>query len=123
MGIYDREYYRGDSRGPGLFATAPVCKSILFLNIGIFLLDQILLGDRNRLDTWFAATSQGIFHQGRVWQLLTATFLHADVWHLLGNMLFFWVVGREMAAMYGHRDFLAPYLPAAVSTTMDRALT
>jgi membrane associated rhomboid family serine protease len=122
MGIYDREYYRGETRGPGLFSTAPVCKAIIVINVGVFLLDQLMLGESSRFDEWFAATSQGILRQGRIWELLTATFLHADPFHLVGNMLFFWVVGREMEAMYGQRDFLALYLSAGVFSTLVWAI-
>ena len=78
--------------------------------------------DGDLLDDWFAATSAGIFQHGHVWQLLTATFLHADLCHILWNMLFLWMVGREMEAMYGTRDFLALYLSAAVISTLGWAV-
>ena len=70
---------------------------------------------------WLAASPQGIFQHGRVWQLWTATFLHADIWHILGNMMFLWIVGREMESFYGSRDFLALYLTAAGISTLGWA--
>lgn len=121
MGIYDREYYRGETRASLWFSgTAPVTRTIVILNVVVFLLSDRHIGlvDGVRLWDWFAATSEGIFRQGHVWQLLTATFLHANLFHLLGNMLFLWVVGREIEAMYGSRDFLALYLSAAVVSTL-----
>ena len=117
MGIYDREYYRGESRGPGFFATAPVCKWLIIINVAVFLAEQTEVFGPDFLGHWFAARADTIFRQGRIWQLLTATFLHADVLHLIGNMLFLWFVGREIESMYGARDFLAFYLSAAIFST------
>jgi membrane associated rhomboid family serine protease len=34
--------------------------------------------------------------KGRVWTLITSLFLHADILHLLGNMLFLYVFGNTM---------------------------
>ena len=49
MGIYDREYYRGEARGSGWFSgTAPACKTIILITVVAF----NLLGDglRDALD-------------------------------------------------------------------------
>ena len=74
--------------------------------------------------TGWRRRATGIFEHGRVWQLLTATFLHSthDPFHLLFNMLFLWMVGREMESMYGSRDFVAMYLGAAIFSTFCWAL-
>ncbi len=119
MGIYDREYYRGEGVGPSLFGgVAPWCKTIILINVIVFLLERAFHVDPVFIREWVAASSEGIFQHGRVWELLTATFLHANVWHILGNMWFLWLVGREMESLYGSRDFLAFYLAAAVTSTL-----
>ena len=121
MGIYDREYYRGETGGSSWFSgVSPVCKSIIGINVAVFLLDQLISrGDNSPfISAYLAASPDGTFHHLRVWELLTATFLHAGPWHLLGNMLFLWIVGREMEALYGSRDFLAFYLCAAIFSTL-----
>jgi membrane associated rhomboid family serine protease len=116
MGIYDREYYRGETGGSGWFGgVSPVCKSIIAINVVVFLLEQLTRSD---IKPYFAASPDGVLHHFRVWQLLTATFLHDHLWHLLGNMWFFWIVAREMEALYGSRDFLAFYLCAAIFSTL-----
>jgi membrane associated rhomboid family serine protease len=119
MGIYDREYYRGETRGSGWFTgLAPACKTIILINVVVFVLQ--MMSDPDTFDRWLAASSGGIFEHGRVWQLLTATFLHSTEWplHLVFNMLFLWMVGREMESMYGSRDFVAMYVGAAIFSTL-----
>src|SRR3954462_8707092 len=122
MGIYDREYYRGESHGSGwLSGTAPACKMIILINVLVYLLQQVL--DLDFIQDNLAASSEAIFQHGRLWQLLTATFLHDpnSPFHLLWNMLFLWMVGREMESFYGSRDFLAMYLGAAIVSTLGWA--
>ena len=40
------------------------------------------------------------------WQWLTNIFLHADFWHLLGNMVFLWVFGQIVEGKLGWWRFL-----------------
>jgi len=116
MGIYDREYYRDKTRGSGwLSGVAPACKAIILINIVVFIAQKFL---GPAFDDAFAANSDDIFHKFRVWELLTATFLHANPWHILMNMLFLWMVGREMESFYGTRDFVALYISAAIVSTL-----
>ena len=123
MGVYDREYYREETRGSLWFSGgAPVCRGIIVANVAIFLLEHIGFVDRNLLFDWFAARSDDIFKHGYVWELLTAAFLHFDIFHLLGNMLILWFVGREMEAMYGSKDFAALYFSAAIVASLGWAI-
>jgi membrane associated rhomboid family serine protease len=116
MGIYDREYYRGETGGSGWFGgVSPVCKSLIAINVAVFLFDQLTNVD---LRERFAVSPDGVLRHYRIWQLLTATFLHADIWHILGNMWFFWIVAREMESLYGSRDFLIFYLCAALFSSV-----
>lgn len=120
MGIYDREYYRDETRGSGWFSgVAPACKTIILINVLVFMAQWAF----PNLDVWrseLSASSDAIFKQFKVWQLLTASFLHDanNPFHILWNMLFLWVVGREMEAMYGSREFTFMYLTAAVFSTL-----
>lgn len=123
MGIYDREYYRGEAGGPGWFGgVAPWCKTIILINCAAFLLKNAAGTEGPVFLDWLAASPDGIFHHGRIWQLWTATFLHVDIWHILGNMWFLWLVGREMESLYGSRDFLAFYLMAGGVSTLGWAV-
>lgn len=50
--------------------------------------------------------------------VVTCTFLHADVFHLGGNMLFLWVFGRRVEDACGPARFLLFYLLAGVSAAL-----
>jgi membrane associated rhomboid family serine protease len=46
---------------------------------------------------------------------ITYMFLHGDIWHLAGNMLFLWVFGDNVEDALGHLRFLAFYLVCGVA--------
>ncbi|MGE3806300.1 MAG: rhomboid family intramembrane serine protease [Gemmataceae bacterium] len=124
MGISDREYYRNE--GPsflGSFAErGQVCKWLIIINIGIYVLQLIVdnrparLAGSEPLFQWLALSKDGVLH-GEVWRLLTYAFLHStSTWmHIAFNMLLLFFFGREMEELYGPREFLAFYLVAAVA--------
>lgn len=121
MGIYDREYYRDETRGSGwISGVAPVCKWIILVNVVALVLEKFSPDFYGA----FRGSSQAIFAHGEVWRLLTAAFLHDPngIWHILFNMMFLWMVGRDMEAMYGSRDFLIFYLSAAVFSMLCWAI-
>src|SRR5258708_84372 len=60
---------------------------------------------------------------GEVWRLVTCGFLHSTdsnngIFHILFNMLFLWLVGRELEERHGGREFLAFYLVALVVSSL-----
>lgn len=123
MGIYDREYYRDETRGSGwLSGAAPACKAIILINIAAYVGQKLF---DPTFEQWFSVSSDQIFGRFQVWRLLTATFLHDSQWpwHLVMNMLFLWMVGREMESMFGSRDFVAFYVSAAIVSSLTWAIT
>jgi membrane associated rhomboid family serine protease len=46
---------------------------------------------------------------------ITYAFLHADIWHLGGNMLFLWVFGDNVEDALGHVRYLIFYLLCAIA--------
>lgn len=59
---------------------------------------------------------------GGVISTLTSMFLHADWFHLLGNMIFLWVFGRRVEDACGPARFLLFYLLAGASSDVITAL-
>jgi membrane associated rhomboid family serine protease len=52
---------------------------------------------------------------GAVWQLLTSTFLHVQVWHVAANMLALYLLGPQIEAALGRARFLALYLVSGLA--------
>ena len=55
-------------------------------------------------------------------QFITYQFLHADAWHLLGNMLFLWVFGNSVNGKMGDWPYLLFYLAGGVFSAWGFAL-
>jgi len=53
----------------------------------------------------FALTPWKVIHNGAVWQLVTYIFLHANLLHILFNMLGLWMFGSELEQVWGTRQF------------------
>lgn len=58
----------------------------------------------------------------KLFSMFTAMFLHGDLEHLLGNMLFLWVFGRATEEFLGERFFTATYFLSGVAATLMQHL-
>jgi membrane associated rhomboid family serine protease len=52
----------------------------------------------------------------------TAMFMHSDLWHLLGNMIFLWAFGRRVEDACGSLRFLLFYLLAGMIANLGSAV-
>ena len=50
-----------------------------------------------------------------LYQFFTYQFLHGDVWHIVGNMLFLYIFGNNVNDKMGHLGYLAFYLAGGVA--------
>ena len=57
----------------------------------------------------------GLYHAPEYLTFITSSFLHGDIWHLAGNMLFLWVFGDNVEDALGHFRFLVFYLLCAIA--------
>jgi membrane associated rhomboid family serine protease len=63
----------------------------------------------------FGHFSTGKFwSDGQIWRLITFQFLHANLWHLVFNMLGLWFVGGLVEQYLGARRYAAYYLTCGV---------
>jgi membrane associated rhomboid family serine protease len=53
----------------------------------------------------------------RLYTLFTSMFLHADIWHLGGNMLFLYVFGDNIEDAFGHGRYLVFYLLSGLAAS------
>jgi membrane associated rhomboid family serine protease len=62
----------------------------------------------------FGLMTVEVTHFGFVWQLFTYLFLHGGIMHLLLNMLFLWMFGKDLEMAWGTRRFYTYYFTCGV---------
>ena len=60
---------------------------------------------RTNAESWLALTYDGLRH-GWAWQLLTFQFLHANVMHIVMNLICFWWLGHFAENVLGKKRFM-----------------
>jgi rhomboid family protein len=98
--------------------TPRIIKILMIVNVSIFILEKLLesfgaLGP-GALSAWFGVSTEGLTRDLYVWQPVTYMFLHADLMHLLFNMLVLWMFGGDVEARLGPKTFLGLYLGAGI---------
>ena len=76
--------------------------------------DALVLEQHPQVMEWLAYTP------GRpsLWTLFSAMFLHADLDHIAGNMLFLWVFGRAVEDTLGRGIYLGAYFTCGFAATL-----
>ncbi|MER5482416.1 rhomboid family intramembrane serine protease [Streptomyces sp. NPDC002812] len=100
----------------GVVAADPylVTKILIGINVAVYLAVQVFSGLSAQLVLvgWFG--DQIGVSTGEYYRLLTSPFLHADWWHILGNMLGLWFIGGPLEQALGRARYLAVYLLSAL---------
>lgn len=97
--------------------------AFLGLNVLIFGL-QLMQGEGyNDFIRTFGSIPAEIQAGEDLFTLFTNMFLHADMMHLVGNMLFLWIFGDNIEAVVGNLNFVLFYLLGGVIATMCHALS
>jgi membrane associated rhomboid family serine protease len=85
---------------------------IIAANVAIYVL-QLLLQNEGFFKRFLQLSNDGISH-GYVWQFITYQFLHANIWHLLGNMIAIYFFGRAVEERLGQVTFLKVYFLSGI---------
>ena len=132
MGLQDRQYYQeGDPYGSswkpggsgGLPGSRTIVTTLIIINVAIFGLDVVSSIFSEDGKCWLAnvlALKSGLLKDQpwNVWQLLTYGFAHASIdskesiFHVGGNMLVLFFLGRPIESRLGKYEFLRFYLTA-----------
>jgi membrane associated rhomboid family serine protease len=93
--------------------------NLIVITVAVFVLQQVLnvffpgVGGRENslMSNWFALSGQN-FQELKVWTILSYGFLHSTVgfFHILGNMLGLYFIGRIVEPVIGSKRFLGLYL-------------
>ncbi len=76
------------------------------------------LGVSTQVLVTFGAKVNQLIASGQYWRLLTANFLHVNLFHLLFNTYALWQLGPEVERTYGRTRFLVIYLLAGLYGTL-----
>jgi membrane associated rhomboid family serine protease len=120
MGIYDREYYRGEESQFSLRVPQTIVVRLILINVVLWLLNGIFFNDSQWLSEHLAVKS-GILAQPWEWyRFLTYGFVHdwSNVSHLAFNMLALFIFGLDVETLYGRREFLRLYLVLLVAGSL-----
>jgi len=103
-------------------------QALLILNVGMFLLELSTGGQLiGALALWpldtgtFSLSVAAQPHFG-IWQLVTYSFLHGGVMHLLLNMYALWLFGARMELYWGSKPFLLYYFVCVVGAGLVQLL-
>jgi membrane associated rhomboid family serine protease len=99
----------------------PMVKSLLMINIIVFLLEYITGG--SEMIYFFGLVPRFVVRRFYIWQFVTYMFLHGGLWHLFLNMFILWMFGSEIERYWGSRTFLKYYFFTGVGAGVLSWLT
>ena len=112
MGIPRRQLQPSTHRWPT--GHPPVWIVLIAANTGFYLTQKVIDASLPGLpEDWLGLNPAGISH-GYFWQFFTYSFLHANLLHLVANMVLLYFAGREVEALLGVRHFLTIYFGGGV---------
>ena len=113
------------ARGTPQFATppvTPVVKAILIASGVMFVLGLFLEQFGGVQLSQTLGFVPGRFVQGWIWQPFTYSFLHANMFHVLFNLLVIWTVGAELEQLWGWKTFAGFYVVCALGAALFHGL-
>jgi len=91
-----------------------VLLTLISANLVVFAAQLLLETDQPGFVRDYLGISDRGVRDAYAWQFVTAMFLHNGPWHLLGNMLVLYFLGRDLESILGQRHFLYLYLAGAI---------
>lgn len=125
MSIYDRNYMGGSGafgaagmRGNAVkrfFATDTALKVLIAINIAVFVIGAVVdrIFGAGVFHSWFELSMPDLL-KGKVWTLVTYSFMHASLAHIVLNMLVIYFMGLPALRWLGTRKFLVLYFAGGI---------
>lgn len=86
---------------------------LIILNVVIYILGAVVSGNilqtGDKVVLIWGQVNDFVF-QGAYWQLITSMFIHASIFHLVGNMLFLLIFGLRGEEMFSLLEYFGIYL-------------
>ena len=94
--------------GPG--AMTPAVRALIVANVAVFLPTFFAPAF---FDNYFGLVPELVLTRAWIWQVVTYAFVHADIVHILFNMLIVWMFGVDLERRWGAAAFTKFYLVCA----------
>lgn len=91
-----------------------VTATILIANVVVFFLTSMQNALGQALANFGVMQAEAVLH-GQIWRLFTATYLHANLMHILFNMLGLYFLGPALERVWGPRQFFVAYTLGGVA--------
>ena len=92
-----------------------VLLTLISFNVAAYVMQLVLDGYNPGVVRNYLALSESGLQNAYAWQFATAPFLHSGAWHLLGNMIVLYLLGRDVESILGQRHFFFLYVAGAVA--------
>ncbi len=102
-------------------STPYVTRALVFLNIAIFLL-TFFRPDYPKIVALWGFRPIYLYNFVRLETIFTSMFLHADLHHLIVNMIYLWIFGDNVEDALGHVKFLAAYLFSGIAAATMQSI-
>jgi len=103
------------------YSKGTIVEKLIYLNIAVFLLgflfntlSFLMASQSNLVFDWFALPANFDAFIYKPWTLFTYAFLHADLWHILSNLLVLFYIGNLFLEYFTARHFLNYYVLGAL---------
>lgn len=104
------------------FKKYKVTYTIIILNILVYLIE--IIKSRNLIDIniytliQMGAKVNILINRGEIYRLITSTFLHGGIIHILFNMSALNIIGKEVEYIYGSKKYILIYILSALSGSL-----
>ena len=92
-----------------------VLLALIGANFGVFFAQLVVEAYQPGFVLAYLGLSDAGVRDAYAWQFLTAMFLHSGPWHLLGNVVILYFLGRDLESILGSRHFLYLYLCGSIA--------
>lgn len=101
--------------------------ALIAINVIVFVIAALsggglVSGGQGELMTRGQLDSSMIASGGEYWRLITSGFLHVNIYHLLMNTVFIWILGSQLEPELGRARFLALYFACLLCGSLGSLL-
>ena len=86
---------------PGVDVLSGACLLMVLMHLFIFLTGGIY-AHQSIYDQWLGLKSESLL-EGKIWQLVSYSFLHGSWFHLLSNVVMIWLIGGRLMTMLSQK--------------------